>query len=329
VAVSADASRSSPPGPYRLGGCSIRSPVPLPNLPLLAGLPPETCDIQIDRVEFEDWGSGADDAGWTLDEGRRDGAPKRGARCWSRLTPHGRIHRYRFDYFEHAAAFLFAPDGSRINAAWTGGVSDQDVAVLISGPVLGRALRLRGVHCLHATTVTIDGRAVSFMGPSQVGKSSFATALVRAGCDLLADDQTTIVQRGSRFFALPGQPGIRLWVDSAKQLASSGDLRRIWGGIGDLEKFVVDLPRHGVPAEPDGAVPGGGLYLLGRRDREASAVQLSDVPLPHAVAMLCASVYGGLEPAPEVRARELAFFARMAASVTVAGLRLPHGLDRI
>jgi hypothetical protein len=327
--VSADASRGSPPGIYRLGGCSIRSPVPLPNLPLLAGLPPETCDIQIDRVDFEDWGSGADgDFLWTQDEGQPDGPPKRGTRRWSRLTPEGRIYRYRFDYFEHAAEFLFLSDGSRIRAGWTDGVSDGDVAVLLQGPVLGRALRLRGVHCLHGTTVTIDGRALSFLGPSRAGKSSFAAALVRSGCELLSDDQTTVVCRDSRFFTLPGQPGIRLWVDSAQQLAT-GELRRIWRGIDDLDKFVADVPSAGGSGEPDGSVPVGGLYLIGRRNRDSSAVEVSSLPLPQRVAVLCASVYGGMEPAPEVRARELAFFARMAAAIPVGGLRLPHGLGLI
>jgi hypothetical protein len=307
----------------------IRSPVALPTLPPFSGTHPQTCDIDVVRVDFENWGS-ADEAEWVQEEGRRDGAPSRGARRWSRQTREGRVYRYRFDYLEHAAEFQFSTDGALVRAGWTPGVSDADVAVLISGAVLGRALRLRGVHCLHTTTVTIDGSAVSLLGPSGAGKSSFAAALVRAGCGLHSDDQTTFVRRDSGFFALPGQPGLRLWVDSARRLASTDEHRRIWPGIGDLEKFVVTLPQSGSASrEADGSVPVGALFLLGPRIRGATAIDLCEMPPAQRVAVLCSNVYGGMEPSPAVRAGELAFFARMAASVPVGGLRLPHGLGLI
>jgi hypothetical protein len=308
----------------------IRSPVPLPTLTRLTGPLPETCDIDVVRVDFEGWGSATDETEWKQDEGRRDGPPTRGARRWSRRTPEGRVYRYRFDYLEHAAEFLFNADGSQVRAGWTFGVTDADVAVLISGPVLGRALRLRGAHCLHTTTVTIDGSAVCLLGPSGAGKSSFAAALVHAGCALHSDDQTTFVCRDSRFLALPGQPGLRLWSDSAAQLASTEERRRIWPGIGDLEKFVVELPRKSSgPGAGDGAVPVAALYLLAPRARGGAGIELLNLPPAQRVAILCANVYGGMEPSPAVRAKELAFFARLAASVPVGGLRLPHGLELI
>lgn len=43
---------------------------------------------------------------------------------------------------------------------------------------------------LHASTVVINQKAVAFLGPSGVGKSSHALALMALGAQLLADDIT-------------------------------------------------------------------------------------------------------------------------------------------
>lgn len=51
-----------------------------------------------------------------------------------------------------------------------------------------------GQLLLHASTVTINGRAVLFAGPSGVGKSSHALALMSLGATLLADDITWITR---------------------------------------------------------------------------------------------------------------------------------------
>src|SRR5579862_2093768 len=52
-----------------------------------------------------------------------------------------------------------------------------DAAVYLLGPVLGLLLRLRGVVCLHASAVSLGGRAVAFAGPAGAGKSTTAAAL--------------------------------------------------------------------------------------------------------------------------------------------------------
>lgn len=43
---------------------------------------------------------------------------------------------------------------------------------------------------LHASTVTLDGKAIAFVGPSGSGKSSHALAMMSRGAVLLADDIT-------------------------------------------------------------------------------------------------------------------------------------------
>jgi hypothetical protein len=311
---------------YRLAGCRVRSAVPLPALPVDASSGPPY-DIEIVRTGLDEAVDPTFPADWTLEQGSADRTPLRGSRIWSRPAPDGRHYRYRFDYCGHAAEFVFNPNGSEIRAAWTEQVSEADVAMLLTGPVLGRALRLRGVHCLHATTVTIEGHAVSLLGPSGAGKSTFAAALVQGGSGLLSDDQTAFVWQEADVHALPGQRGLKLWSDSVQNLDPSGySARLMWPGIEDLEKFVVELPGAQGAEAP---APVAGVYLLGPRRPEVTEVEISELPPAQRVAVLCANVYGGMEPSRELRVREIAFFSRMAGSVPVRSLRLPHGLDRI
>lgn len=49
---------------------------------------------------------------------------------------------------------------------------------------------------VHATAISIDGRAVLLRGPSGSGKSDLAVRLIDAGARLVADDQSELSRRG-------------------------------------------------------------------------------------------------------------------------------------
>jgi len=49
---------------------------------------------------------------------------------------------------------------------------------------------------VHATAVSIGGRAVLLRGPSGAGKSDLGLRLIDAGARLVADDQSELVRRG-------------------------------------------------------------------------------------------------------------------------------------
>lgn len=53
----------------------------------------------------------------------------------------------------------------------------------------------------HATTVSIDGRAVMIAGPSGSGKSALALQLMVFGAGLIADDGTWLHQRDGQIWA--------------------------------------------------------------------------------------------------------------------------------
>lgn len=56
---------------------------------------------------------------------------------------------------------------------------------------------------LHATAVSVAGRAVLLTGASGAGKSDLALRLIDRGAVLVADDRTVLAARNGRLFASP------------------------------------------------------------------------------------------------------------------------------
>jgi hypothetical protein len=122
-------------------------------------------------------------------------------------------------------------------------LSRLDVSMLeIEGYLLAKVaavlLHQRGIPLLHASCVSVAGRAVAFSGASGAGKSTIAASLVRSGHRLLSDDITAI-RFGPRNspLAVPGSPHLRLRDDATAAVGVSlaslhpercADGKRIW-----------------------------------------------------------------------------------------------------
>jgi hypothetical protein len=120
--------------------------------------------------------------------------------------------------FDDTGSFDIDPAGRRI--VWYPGLTVADTA--FRADLLGRVMALTahvdGHVALHASAVSIDGRAVAFLGPKHAGKSTLALALVRLGARLLTDDTLIVRLDGGTARAVPGVQRIRLWNDSARAL---------------------------------------------------------------------------------------------------------------
>jgi hypothetical protein len=198
--------------------------------------------------------------------------------------------------------------------------TDEAMRADLLGRVIAFAAHGDGALALHASAVCIDGRAIAFVGPKGVGKSTLAFAFVTRGARLITDD-TLIVRfdAAGASWAVPGLQRVRLWQDSARALGATATANR-------GTKPALDMP----PAErrQGTRVPLEACYILRPIDGAGGAAreQLSDVCA--AVACVSFSKLGSLAGGEEAIAT-LDRCARVARAVPVYTVNVPRDLSRL
>lgn len=142
-------------------------------------------------------------------------------------------------------------------------VIDEPDPALLSSAVTQAVVERTGMLTVHAAVVHSPGGAVVFPGPSGLGKSTLALALVRAGFGLMSDEMAAFDRTSARLSSFPrpitvdadspGAAGLTLRATTAEIAI---DPRRL-GPSGPRESAVsaIVLPdrRPGAVAKLDGA----------------------------------------------------------------------------
>ncbi len=218
---------------------------------------------------------------------------------------------YRFTYGDGTCIVVDA-QGSRVWAMGADGATIEDTATYLLGPTLGFVLRLRGITCLHASAIAVDGKAIAFAGAAGAGKSTTAAAFAQRGFPVLTDDVAPLREEASGFEIQPAYPRLRLWPDSAESLFGSPEaLPRI---TPTWDKRFVDLnqPQFSFLQHP---LELAAIYVLAPRVARSPTVEELDprsalmalVPQTYSTHLL-----NGIQ-----RAREFDLLARLAKSVPV------------
>jgi hypothetical protein len=226
---------------------------------------------------------------------------------------------YRFDY-EDGTCVLVDRGGANVWASAPPGATVEDTATYLLGPVMGFVLRLRGVPCLHASAVVVDGRAIAFAGTTGSGKSTTAAAFAQQGFAVVSDDVLAIEERGREFLARPAYPRVRLWPAAVEFLFGSPDaLPRITPG---WDKRYLGLGRGHFHSTP---VPLEAIYLLDEPGGEEAAPERLDSRA--ALVALLAEAYSSELLDRDMRAREFDLLSRLAARVPVLRLHRRDGVE--
>lgn len=213
--------------------------------------------------------------------------------------------------YADGVAFTVRSDGARVGCAWPAGLSLDDAATYLTGPVMGLILRLRGATCLHASAVEVGGAAVLFCGPGGAGKSTTAAALVARGHALLSDDVSPLIESADGVLVQPGYPLVRLWPEAGRALYGETPLPRLTTGWDKRYRRVETF--RGTP------LPLRAVYVLAGRE-EDRAPRVEPLPAAEAVLNLLANVYMGWLPDAAARGRDLVRLGAVAARVRVARL---------
>jgi hypothetical protein len=254
------------------------------------------CDRTLEDLDAAPAGAGVD-VDITLRGARRD------PDLWQAAAPHyawsdtpdappsvevrrDAVQGFWFRY-DDGTEFVLDHDATSIQGWWADESTLADTATYLLGPVLGFALRLRGVLAFHASAVLLDGRAVVLVGPSGAGKSTTAAAFATAGVPVLADDVVAVRVVDGVTLAYPSYRLLRLWDEAERILfGTSGQLPLL---TPTWDKRALPLgrehPFHESPA------PLGDLFLLAPRSDDPRAPHVEALRRGDAFMQLVANTY--------------------------------------
>ncbi len=207
-------------------------------------------------------------------------------------------------------------------------MSHADVCSFLLGPVMGIALRIRGITCLHASAVEIRGGAVAFLGEMGAGKSTTAAIFARNGHAVLTDDIVALEKCGDTFFVRSSYPFLSLLPDSMALVFGAGDGRS--SADSAVEKTQVMLDGAGLRFENRLLVLDR-IYLL-ERASDTAATTILPVRPQEALIELSSQTYANKILDPQMRSREFQMLGELVKNVPVCRLITPAnalGIDNL
>ncbi|MCH7665138.1 MAG: hypothetical protein IH936_04315 [Acidobacteria bacterium] len=189
-------------------------------------------------------------------------------------------------------------------------------------------LESRGMPVLHASAVSFGDRAVGFLGPSGIGKSTLCVGLVSTGCDLVADDGLVLrVDGHGDWRCLQGPPLARLWPSALEDHfgVSAKELPRVYQSF---EKRLMACTPKSV-AKTAAGLTLATVYMLDRKAESKGYVTISACSARESlVRLLEHSLTGAPVAALGLSAQRLDQLSRVVSQIPVKTLRYPSGGDR-
>jgi hypothetical protein len=248
--------------------------------------------------------------------------------------------------------FWLTDQASEIWVWWPEALTPEDASTYLLGPVLGYVLRLRGLHVLHASAVSLAPSggdaskrrlpgALAMVGPPGAGKSTMAAAFARRGHGVLTEDVCALCEEGAGFRdgfgrgdeaqreldtapgevdadpgeveVLPGYPLIRLWPDSVEMLYGSPEVLPLLTPTWDKRYLALGGEGPEFLHEP---LPLRAIVLLAPREA-AGAPRVEAVAPAEALIHLVGNTYKNLLLDRDQRVSEFRFLHRLLERIPV------------
>jgi len=301
-----------PPNPtYSVCGLRVRSDRHIPDL-----IPAEFGRADVE-IAFQEHPESSRFEGQTLRYSSRDAAlnAEPTVRLWEIASP-GLLYEL---VYGDGTRFVIDRAGSRVWATWASESTFEDTLTYLLGPVLGFLLRLRGVTCLHASAIAIDGVAIALAGTAGAGKSTAAAQFASMGYPVLSDDISTLEEAGTSFRVQPSPARLRLWPASVEHLCGGPDvLPRL---TPSWEKRYLDL-RNGDRRFQCTPLPLAAIYVLS--NPPGPAKEIEEIVGSEAMMQVLANVYVNYLLDGSFRERDFVKIARVVNTVPVRRVNLRH-----
>jgi hypothetical protein len=219
--------------------------------------------------------------------------------------------------------FWFDREVTTLWVQWLKTSSFDSMLTYLLGPVFGLLLRLKGVLCLHASAVVVEGSAVVFAGREGSGKSTTAAEFAQQGYAVLSDDVVAITQCSpNNYEVIPAYPRLNLWPASVKLIY--GDEDALPAIVENWDKKYLALGAQGSARFEDRPIPLGAVYVF---DESVEASGLFTVKLSQRASLMAivANTYAANLLDAEQRAQEFAFLSKLVERVPVRRLNPRRG----
>ncbi len=114
-------------------------------------------------------------------------------------------------------ADYYIQNGDTITIAPNEAASQEDIRVFLLTSVIAQLLHQRGAFILHGSAALIQDKAVLFLGPTIVGKTSLALELYQQGYPIVSDELCAIRMEMGKAVILPGIPRLTVWKDTLER----------------------------------------------------------------------------------------------------------------
>jgi hypothetical protein len=221
-------------------------------------------------------------------------------------------------FYCDGARFAVERQGREIWADWPDDYTHEDACTYLIGPVIAFVLRLRGVTCLHASSIAVDRQAIVLMGVPGAGKSTTAAAFAQLDYSVLSDDVVVLDHKEDQILVQPGYPRTNLWPDSVCMLFGAEDalpfVTPTWG------KRYLPLGQEGRQFQPT-RLPLGAIYVLGERQANLTIPVVEELVGHEAFATLVTNTTVNYLLDREMRSLEFYVLGRLLAEVPVRRVR--------
>lgn len=197
--------------------------------------------------------------------------------------------------------------------------------VYLLGQALSFALVKSGFEPLHATAVTVNDRAIAFIGDCGFGKSTLAAAFLQAGHRLLTDDLLLLQTTTRGIVAYPGPARIKLFPKVARKFltdASSGVPLNP-----KAQKQIIPLNNRQVSS---GAVPLAVIYVLAPPNKaNDDSARIKPLTGREAFVTLLSNTFNLVIVDPDRLRRQFDAAQALANVVTIRKLSYPRSLKHL
>jgi hypothetical protein len=224
----------------------------------------------------------------------------------------------RLAYYD-GTQFWLNREVTKVWATWPAGLTIEDTATYLLGPVLGLVLRLRGVTCLHASAISFGTFVVAFVGSEGAGKSTIAAALSQQGLPVVSDDVVALTEMDGTFYVHPAYPYLCLWPESVEAIYGTADALPRFSS--NYEKRCLSLKSRALKFETR-SLPLKAIYIFGER-RCDLAPRLETVSAQKSLLALVANTFATNVLETEMRAKEFSTLGRLVPNVRIREV-FPH-----